>query len=164
MNYQKLDPKAKMSWRLARIIRLIVVALIFIPAWIFFVLFLSMPAIGATIMTIVFALILAYMTLALIIYPEIEYRQWAYLITDDRVEIKEGIFFISTTVIPILRIQHVTYSQGPINRKYGLAEVTINTASKEFLIKGLSSETAEQITTLLKDRLYSRIDSQEGHQ
>ncbi|OJU17065.1 MAG: hypothetical protein BGN88_06275 [Clostridiales bacterium 43-6] len=157
MNYQKLDINAKKAWRLGRLIRLIVISVVIIPLWIFIGFFTDAP-LGFTVAIGVFVLLIfAYLVISMLLYPEIEYRQWAYLMAEDRVEIREGIFFIQTSIIPIIRMQHCTFSQGPISRKYGLADVTINTVSEEFIIRGLSHETAEQITEQLKTRLIRRM-------
>lgn len=96
----------------------------------------------------------------MIIYPAIEYRQWFYSISEDRVEIRHGIFFIKNSIIPIIRIQHVTVEQGPIYRRFGLYNVVISLASGNFQILGLSREKAEEISKNLNHRLYARLESE----
>ena len=97
---------------------------------------------------------------AFLIYPEIEYRQWRYLITEDKVEIRHGIFFVETTIIPIVRIQHITISQGPIRRRFGLFGVKISLASGEHEIVGLTEEKAARVSDYLKTRLYVRLEEE----
>jgi membrane protein YdbS with pleckstrin-like domain len=152
MDYKKLDKKVITSWRAARIIFFVVLALIFAV----FNLSSRDQDFWDLAKFYIFAgegLLLLYSLISLILYPMIEYRQWGYSIENDKVEIRHGIFFISTSVIPIIRIQHITMSSGPINRKLGLTKLTIHTASGEFNIEGLTVRTAEEISENLKNKL-----------
>lgn len=158
MEYEKLDKRAILSWRLGRLIGLIIISIILFIGIIITKIFHFSPTIYMYIY-IGCGLIISYKLLSLIIYPEIEYRQWKYLITEDKVEIHKGIFFINTIIIPIIRIQHISLSQGPINRKLGLYQVTISLASGAFTIEGLTEEKANKISEYLKSKLYTRLKS-----
>ena len=48
----------------------------------------------------------------------------------------EGVFFKKSVTIPIVRIQNINLSEGPVNRKFNLADVKIGTAGEviRFLI------------------------------
>ena len=108
----------------------------------------------------VVAIVLAvYKIVGLIIYPQIEYKQWGYIISEDRVDIRHGIFFVKHTIIPVVRIQHITVSQGPINRKLGVYEVEMSLASESFEIPCLSKDVADEIADNLKSRLYNRLEA-----
>lgn len=161
--FQKLDPRIIKSWKISRWIRFgFFFLLLGIPTFI-----LSQQDFFAEISIYILpfdALVGAYLIITPFLYPAIEYRQWGYVITEDRVEIKHGIFFIQTTIIPIVRIQHVTISQGPINRHLGISAITINTASGVFKIEGLSDENAKIITQSLKSKLLIRMQQQQNAQ
>jgi membrane protein YdbS with pleckstrin-like domain len=154
--FQKLDPRIITSWRITRWIRFGV-----------FAVFLTVPTILlglqdffgeiAPFVLPFDAMVGIYLLTTLFFYPLIEYRQWGYIITEDRVEIRHGIFFIQTTIVPIIRIQHVTLSQGPINRKLGISTIEINTASGAFKIEGLSEKDATAIAESLKSKLLHRM-------
>ena len=161
MEYIKLDKKAISSWRIGRIISFVVVLIVcgaifigskFIPD------IESYRWIGS----LVLGLLLLYKLIGIFVYPLIEYRQWGYYITEDKVDIRHGIFFVTNTIIPIIRIQHITVSQGPINRKLGLYEVEMSLASNSFKIEGLSKEVADEIAENLKSKLYVRLESKEA--
>jgi membrane protein YdbS with pleckstrin-like domain len=159
--FSKLDPRILTSWRISRWIRFGVVA-IFQGAGFFIGSLMEDVPSEVTIIYLTFNLLLAaYFIIAAILYPLIEYRQWGYKITEDRVEIRHGIFFIQTTIIPVIRIQHVTITQGPINRKLGISTIFINTASGAFKIEGLSDENAKQIAEALKSKLVIRMKKNE---
>ncbi|QNU68416.1 PH domain-containing protein [Ruminiclostridium herbifermentans] len=160
MEYQKLDSRILISWRIVRLISLVIVGLILTVALIIMsrVTFLEAYLIYGY---IVAGIILSYMLLGLFLYPAIEYRQWGYIISDDRVEIRHGIFLIKITVIPIVRIQHITISQGPINRRLGISTINVHTASGVFAIEGISSEEASAMAEMLKSKLYIRLENNE---
>ena len=88
----------------------------------------------------------------------LEYRQWGYYITDDRVVIRHGVHWVSEAVIPVVRIQDITKKQGPVMKKYGLYKVEIGIASGTFEIPGLSEDVADGIVEKLRSRLYRRIE------
>jgi len=98
--------------------------------------------------------------IGIVIYPIIEYKQWRYAITEDKVEIRHGIFFVTTTVIPIIRVQHITISRGPIYRKLGLSSVKIFLASGSFDIEGLLENTATVISESLKSSVMERLNKE----
>jgi membrane protein YdbS with pleckstrin-like domain len=157
MDYKKLDKKVIKSWRIARSIFFVVLALVFAVAD----LIMRYKEFWDSVKIYILVgegVLLFYTLLSLILYPMIEYRQWGYLVESDKVEIRHGIFFITTSVIPIIRIQHITESKGPINRKLGLTKLTIHTASGEFHIEGLSDETAAEISENLKSKLIAKAD------
>lgn len=158
-HYQKLDPRIITAWKISRWIRFLVFAILLsIPN---IILYFQDFYLSILIPIIVFdAIIGAYLLITPFLYPAIEYRQWGYIITEDRVEIRHGIFFIQTTIIPIIRVQHVTISQGPIKRKLGISSIDINTASGAFKIEGLSDADAMQIAKSLKSKLLVRMDKQ----
>jgi len=160
MEYNKLDKRILVSWRIVRLISILIIEAIMITATII----LSRQSFFEPYIYyayILVGIISVYMLVTLYLFPAIEYRQWGYIISDDRVEIRHGIFFIKNIVIPIVRIQHITISQGPINRKLGVSIINIHTASGQFGIEGISNETASSIAEGLKSKLYTRLESQD---
>jgi uncharacterized protein len=151
MNYEKPDSKAITGWRIGRLIGLLI--------------FLILGIAASVVVTLVDDLSPAALWVYLVsggILPVIEYRQWKYLITDEKVEIVHGIFFVTTSIVPIVRIQHITVGQGPIYRKLGLFKVTIALASGTFEIVGLREERAREISETLRARLYTRLEAQDA--
>jgi len=160
MFYNKLDKRILVSWRIVRLIVILIIGAVLATATVIFYrqLFFEPYILYAYILD---GIISAYMLIALFLFPAIEYRQWGYIISDDRIEIKHGIFFVKNIVIPIVRIQHITISQGPINRKLGISIINIHTASGQFGIEGISIEDASLIAEGLKSKLYTRLESQD---
>ena len=60
--------------------------------------------------------------------PKRKYRRWGYDMGSDRLRIVRGYMFYRDTVVPFGRIQHIDVDQGPIDRRYDLATLTVHTA------------------------------------
>ncbi len=160
MDYVKLDKKAVASWRIGRLIGFVFV-LIICGALCFLSSLIGAIAPYRWLVLLVLGLFTLYKLVGLILYPLIEYRQWGYFITEEKVDIRHGIFFITNTIIPIVRIQHITVSQGPINRKLGLYDVEMSLASDSFTIECLAKEVADEIAENLREKLYVRLEARE---
>ena len=159
MNYEKLDEKAILSWRISRIISFLFI-FITLGGVLLFLNNADLENKYKNYIYIAIGLLLLYKLIGIILYPIIEYQQWRYAITQDKVEIRHGIFFITTTVIPIIRVQHITISRGPIYRKLGLSSVKIFLASGSFDIEGLGEDTANVISENLKSRVMERLNKE----
>ena len=114
---------------------------------------------GRIYIDILIALLVGWLILEVFFFPKIKYARNGYAISTDRVLIKNGIFLFKISNIPVVRIQHVSLSQGPISRLYKLAKVTIHTASGSFTIEGLDFEVANEISEHLKTKLTDRLNS-----
>src|SRR5919112_3697629 len=55
------------------------------------------------------------------VVPGLRWRRWRYEIRPDEVDLQRGIFWISRTLVPLARIQHVDTRQGPLQRRFGLS-------------------------------------------
>ncbi len=158
MEFTKPDKRAVALWRASRIIIFAVFFLLFAVAFslyhfaeIAFMLYVSWA----------FGAFCAWHLMGIFIFPAIEYRQWQYAITPEKVHIEHGIFFLKASIIPIVRIQHLTISRGPLSRRFGLVTLKVHTASGSFDIMGLSEETAADLSKKLNDRLQIRLEARE---
>lgn len=156
VQYQKIDARSVKSWRIGGLIGFTVVACICIPVA-SLIASSEIAPLWQYLSGAVMIIAVCFSIADIFIFPVIEYRQWGYILEDDRVVIRHGIFFVKETVIPIIRIQNITISQGPINRKLGLCEIRISLASGVFSIKGLDRQTADTISEKLKKQLYQRV-------
>ena len=65
---------------------------------------------------------------AAFVVPARKYRHWGYDMGLDRLRIVRGYMFYRDTIVPFGRIQHIDVDQGPVDRRYGLATLTVHTA------------------------------------
>lgn len=91
----------------------------------------------------IFVLLYAYFFIYL--FPKIKWLRWRYEVRETEIELQYGLFVVKRTLIPMIRVQHVDTSQGPILRKHGLAGITISTAATNHEIPALVEEEADEL-------------------
>ncbi len=141
----RLDPRVKTAWRLQALVSAAVpllAALIFVPV-------ASTLDIPGSIPLVVLLFILGVLVLTAGVLPEIRYERWRWEVREEEIRLREGLIIVSQTVIPMVRVQHVDTSQGPIMRALGLSDVHVWTAANKHTIPALSDEHAAD----LRDRI-----------
>jgi uncharacterized protein len=99
-----------------------------------------------------FVLILGMLLWLSFFWPQIEHRHYFWRLDETGLEIVRGVYWRHRISVPIARLQHADISQGPIQRQFGLAKLTVHTAgtsNASVEIDGLAYETA----TWLRDQL-----------
>jgi len=61
-------------------------------------------------------------------WPAAHHKRLHYLVDERGLRIRRGVFWRSVIWIPISRVQHTDFSQGPVQRRFGLATLTVHTA------------------------------------
>ncbi|WP_106768677.1 PH domain-containing protein [Paenibacillus faecalis] len=79
------------------------------------------------------------------IEPVLSYRMFGFKVTEEELELRSGWLWLSDTIVPMTRVQHVELERGPLLRRFGLAEVKVVTAAKTHVIKALESNEAEEL-------------------
>jgi membrane protein YdbS with pleckstrin-like domain len=92
------------------------------------------------------AALTAFAVLTLVIaIPTLRWRRWRYEIRSDEVDLQRGIVWVSRTLVPLARIQHVDTRTGPLERGLGLATVVFYTAAGPNQIPELSAPVAGEV-------------------
>lgn len=65
-------------------------------------------------------------------WPAIEYRYFRYRLDGEGIDIRMGVVWRKVISVPRSRVQHIDVLQGPLERRYGLATLSIYTAGTEF--------------------------------
>jgi uncharacterized protein len=141
--WKRLSPNYR---SLRRLTTLIFVPLIFvIPAILVWVL---TGLWWVSVIILALAVTILVIRLALV---ERNWRSWGYVEREDDLYITHGVLFRSLVAVPYGRMQLVEVASGPLERAFGLATVTMKTASAETnaTIPGLVPDEA----TRLRDRL-----------
>lgn len=60
--------------------------------------------------------------------PLTRYNARGYQMGADRLRVVRGLMFRSDTVVPFGRVQHIDVHQGPLERFFGIATLTLHTA------------------------------------
>ena len=87
---------------------------------------------------------LVFAAVSILVLPERQWRSWRYAIGEREIELRHGIWWQSWVRIPMMRVQHVDTRRGPLDRRYGLANLVLYTAAGSRQIPGLSIAIAEQ--------------------
>jgi len=79
-----------------------------------------------------------------------------YALRQRDVVYKSGMLFRSTIIVPFNRVQHCEINQGPIDRYFGLSELSLFTAggsSSDLNIPGLSQDTAAKLKQFITNQV-----------
>jgi membrane protein YdbS with pleckstrin-like domain len=83
------------------------------------------------------------------VVPELRWSRWRYEVRDEEIDLRHGTVRITRTLVPMLRVQHVDTTQGPLDQALQLATVVIHTAAGTTTIPALGEGDAER----LRDRI-----------
>ncbi|MBV7265728.1 PH domain-containing protein [Erythrobacter ani] len=107
---------------------------------------------GVIIGTVVFLAVLLIVRL-----PSRRYLARGYQISSDRLRVVRGILWRSDTVVPFGRVQHIDVDQGPLERFFDIATLTLHTAGNHNasvklpgLGHALATDMREQIRAHIK--------------
>ncbi|WP_157244447.1 PH domain-containing protein [Nonomuraea typhae] len=143
----RADPRAVSWWRVQGLILALPVAAAAGAAyWIF-----TDRPLWLGLVVAAFALLCLALALAA---PRAYYRVQRWEVTDDAVYTRQGWVTHTWRVAPMSRIQTVDTARGPVQRLFGLADVTVTTASAaghikiEALDHELAAQLAERLTAI----------------
>lgn len=91
------------------------------------------------------------------IVPPVRFRRYKYLIAEDRIEIVEGILFVTRTIVPIDRIHQIDIKRGPLDTFTGVAKVIVTTAGSAAVFRFLEPERAEAIALYLNNSISRKL-------
>lgn len=92
------------------------------------------------------------------------YEYEGYAIREKDILYKSGIFFRSVIIIPFNRVQHCETEQGPIDRWFGLTELSLFTAGgsgSDLSIPGLTQEKANALKNFITQKVAKGEDEEE---
>ncbi len=81
-----------------------------------------LPLLGGLLLLLSLPVMFAYK------WPAARHKRLRYLVDEGGLRIRRGVFWRRVIWIPISRVQHTDFSQGPVQRSYGLATLTVHTA------------------------------------
>lgn len=134
-----LDPRVRTLWWIAGLLQAALITMVVLPVDVFAPLPVQtgMITAGVAVVGVVLALVV----------PVIRYRRWGYALRDGDLWIRQGVLWVTVSVIPYARLQFVDTRQGPLDRMFGLAQLVVHTAAlgTSGRLPGLDSHEAEQL-------------------
>lgn len=94
-----------------------------------------------------FALVFLLVTTTLLL-PRKRWEHARWTLSRAGLEIKKGVYFRSITNVPRSRVQHTDVTQGPIQRRFGLATLVVHTAGQqnsEVQLEGITFDVAKAL-------------------
>ncbi|WP_425447306.1 PH domain-containing protein [Dethiothermospora halolimnae] len=153
-HYEKPHPKARILWIISGAVFSIITMAI---AYVIYYFLKSYVGYWPLIITGIFSFFIT------LIHPFIEYNQWSYCITEEKVEYNHGIYYTKKSIIPISRIQHLDLSQGPLQKLFKFSSVKIYTAGMTHTIEDIPISKAEVIAENL-NKLILKVNENEDIQ
>lgn len=148
--YEKLDPAYRKVSIYITIIIFICILLIYLGIGLVREELFSFPI-------ILLAMVLWSLLTGFFIFLAIKgYEFEGYAIRQKDILYKSGMFFRSTIIVPFNRVQHCEMEQGPIDRLFGLAEISLFTAggsSSDLSIPGLTQKRANELKNFITNRV-----------
>lgn len=152
--YNRLDPRIIKIWRIENLIwTLLVFTGTFAGSsalgW-----FTGFPRILVPIVWIVFGSIVFFFSFW---WPPRLHKSWSYRADRKLIELRYGVFWHKSVMIPLSRVQHIDLRRGPLERRYELASLEIHTAGTQqasHKINGLKAETGSS----LREKLIAEAD------
>lgn len=121
----------------------------------------SLPVLGAALVTeaalrefdvvppgLIAGIVLLIVIAFVIRIPQTRYNARGYQISADRLRVVRGLMFRHDTVVPFGRVQHIDVDQGPLERFFGIATLTLHTAGNHnasVSLPGLGEELAREM-------------------
>lgn len=99
-----------------------------------------------------------------IISPSFRYNRYRYKLDNDSVEIISGYIFVSHAIVPIERIQNLEVCQGPFDKLFGVANVTVTTGGGDVAINYISKANADIIANVLKRKINEAVIEEKQRQ
>lgn len=157
--WRKLDPQVRKMWFVTAFTYPLIGALILgLPG--FFIVrevaedrknlaWMGQYAWAAPVLVYVVPVLVSLLTLGL------RYGAWRYRVTDNDVATRHGVIYRRRLYVGRNRIQHVDVNAGPVERLFGLTELTVHTAGGHALsVPGLTEPEAERIRhTLMRSEV-----------
>lgn len=140
----RVSPRAVAYWRTVDTIGAVVVLAIAATLYAFF-------ADGRWWATALLVVIALWGLVQATVAPVVRYRIHRWEVDDVAVHTRVGFINVESRIAPVNRIQTVDSSQGPVMRAFGLASVTVTTASSAgaIEIEALDADDAKQVVARL---------------
>ena len=152
--FHKLDPCAVKLWR---IVGFISIGIIFLGTLIgSSALWLTTPVPGWVVL-LVWVLVAWLLYFSAGWFPPRRYAAWSYRTGEQVLELRYGVFWQTSVMIPLTRLQHVDLKRGPLDRRFGVASLEVHTAGTSKASHEIPCLT-EQVGLGLREQLIAAAD------
>ncbi len=148
---KSLDPKSVTA---ARIVAAVWMMILAVPVVVAALIAAFLGALSGTLLLglAAGAVALAALTALCLYWPGLAYEHASYRVAENALWIRRGVVWRSEISVPKSRVQHTDVSQGPLQRRFGLATLVLHTAGTQHAavsLGGLSHDAALAIRDYL---------------
>ena len=93
---------------------------------------------------------------AIIAAPQRIYARLSYRLTERLLQVVRGWLFHVDTVVPLVRVQHIDVTRGPLEKMFGVATLVVHTAGTHnsiVTLPGLAPDRAAAIRDIIREHV-----------
>jgi len=150
MEFTSVAPRYINYLRLHALIECVVVSALITAGW------LATEWLSLTLYGIALIVIAGWLLLDILVIVKRQYHFLGYCFSRHEIQARNGAWWQIERAVPINRVQHSEVTQGPIERLFGLAKLTLYTAGgsgADLSIPGLLRPHAEQLKQQMLDQI-----------
>ncbi|QIL03276.1 PH domain-containing protein [Sphingomonas sinipercae] len=95
-------------------------------------------------------------TLFVLVSPPRAFRRLGYALDETLLRVARGWLFHTDTVVPLVRVQHLDVTRGPLDKAFGTASLVVHTAGTHnsiVTLPGLSPDRAAEIRDIIREHV-----------
>ncbi len=88
--------------------------------------------------------------------PQRIYARLRYRLTTRSLQVMRGWLFHTDTIVPLVRVQHLDVTRGPLDKMFGTSTLVVHTAGTHnsiVTLPGLSPERAAEIRDIIREHV-----------
>jgi membrane protein YdbS with pleckstrin-like domain len=93
---------------------------------------------------------------AIVAAPQRIYSRLSYRLTERLLQVVRGWLFHVDTVVPLVRVQHIDVTRGPLEKMFGVSTLVVHTAGTHnsiVTLPGLAPERAAAIRDIIREHV-----------
>lgn len=98
---------------------------------------------------------------AIFVVPSRRYQRLGYALHPTLLQVVRGWLFHADTIVPLIRVQHLDVTRGPLDKMFGTASLVVHTAGTHnsvVVLPGLSPDRASDIRDEIRRHIRSDFE------
>jgi len=99
--------------------------------------------------------------LGVLVLPSRRYRRLGYALHPKLLQVVRGWLFHTDTLVPLVRVQHIDVTRGPLDKAFGTATLVVHTAGTHnsiVVLPGLAPDKASAIRDEIRQHIRSDFE------
>ena len=98
---------------------------------------------------------------AILVVPSRRYQRLGYALHPTLLQVVRGWLFHADTIVPLVRVQHIDVTRGPLDKMFGTASLVVHTAGTHnsvVVVPGLAPDRASEIRDEIRRHIRSDFE------